>query len=54
LGIYELAMWNSGTRAVDAGEGRVLITGGYQAGAAMIKIEKKADAASALKNFIKC
>jgi outer membrane protein assembly factor BamB len=29
--------------AVDAGEGRVLITGGYQAGAAMIKIAKKAD-----------
>ena len=29
--------------AVDAGEGRVLITGGYQAGAAMIKVEKKAD-----------
>lgn len=29
--------------AVDAGEGRILITGGYQAGAAMIKIEKKAD-----------
>jgi outer membrane protein assembly factor BamB len=27
--------------AVDAGEGRVLITGGYNAGAAMIKIEKK-------------
>ena len=29
--------------AVDAGEGRVLITGGYNAGAAMIKVEKKAD-----------
>jgi outer membrane protein assembly factor BamB len=29
--------------AVDAGEGRVLITGGYEAGAAMIKIEKLAD-----------
>jgi outer membrane protein assembly factor BamB len=29
--------------AVDAGEGRVLVTGGYSAGAAMIKIEKKAD-----------
>ncbi|HUX58459.1 MAG TPA: PQQ-binding-like beta-propeller repeat protein [Bacteroidales bacterium] len=29
--------------AVDAGESRVLITGGYQAGAAMIKVEKKAD-----------
>ncbi|MGD0581680.1 MAG: PQQ-binding-like beta-propeller repeat protein [Bacteroidales bacterium] len=29
--------------AIDAGEGRILITGGYQAGAAMIKVEKKAD-----------
>ena len=29
--------------AVDAGEGRVLITGGYNAGAAMIKVEKKPD-----------
>lgn len=29
--------------AVDAGEGRVLITGGYNAGAAMIKVEKNGD-----------
>jgi len=29
--------------AVDAGEGRVLITGGYRAGAAMIQIRKAAD-----------
>ncbi len=29
--------------AVDAGEGGMLITGGYNAGAAMIKVEKKAD-----------
>ena len=29
--------------AVDAGEGRILITGGYNAGAAMIKVEKKVD-----------
>jgi len=29
--------------AVDAGQGRVLLTGGYNAGAAMIKIEKKGD-----------
>ncbi|MBP8960097.1 MAG: PQQ-like beta-propeller repeat protein [Bacteroidales bacterium] len=29
--------------AVDVGEGRVLITGGYEAGAAMIKVVKKAD-----------
>jgi outer membrane protein assembly factor BamB len=29
--------------AVDAGDGRVLLTGGYRAGAAMIKVQKKAD-----------
>jgi outer membrane protein assembly factor BamB len=29
--------------AVDAGEGRVLVTGGYNAGAAMIKVQKKDD-----------
>jgi outer membrane protein assembly factor BamB len=29
--------------AVDAGEGRVLVTGGYEAGAAMIRVEKQAD-----------
>jgi len=29
--------------AVDAGESRVLLTGGYGAGAAMIKVQKKAD-----------
>jgi len=29
--------------AVDAGEGRMLITAGYSAGAAMIKVEKKTD-----------
>jgi len=29
--------------AVDAGQGRILITGGYRAGAALIKVEKKAD-----------
>jgi hypothetical protein len=28
---------------VDAGEGRILVTGGYTAGSAMIKVEKKAD-----------
>ena len=29
--------------AIDAGEGRVLIIGGYRSGAAMIKVEKKTD-----------
>jgi outer membrane protein assembly factor BamB len=44
--LWEYNNWQCGIPvpgAVDAGEGRVLITGGYQAGAAMIKIVKKAD-----------
>ena len=44
--LWQYANWQCGIPvpgAVDAGEGKVLITGGYQAGAAMIKIEKKAD-----------
>jgi len=39
--------------AVDAGEGRVLIVGGYQAGAAMIKVEKKADGSYAVAELYK-
>jgi hypothetical protein len=44
--LWEYTNWQCGIPvpgAVDAGEGRVLITGGYQAGAAMIKIESKPD-----------
>jgi outer membrane protein assembly factor BamB len=44
--LWEYTNWQCGIpapSAVDAGEGRVLITGGYQAGTAMIKVEKKAD-----------
>lgn len=39
--------------AVDAGDGRILITGGYQAGAAMIKVEKKADGTFSVKELYK-
>ncbi len=42
--LWEYTNWQCGIPvpgAVDAGEGRALITGGYQAGAAMIKVEKK-------------
>ena len=35
--------WIPVPSAVDAGEGRILITGAYNAGAVMIKIEKKTD-----------
>jgi outer membrane protein assembly factor BamB len=39
--------------AVDAGEDRVLITGGYSAGAAMIKIQKKGDGTYAATELYK-
>jgi outer membrane protein assembly factor BamB len=42
--LWEYTNWQCGIpvpSAIDAGEGRLLITGGYQAGAAMIKVEKK-------------
>ncbi len=39
--------------AVDAGEGRVLITGGYNAGSAMIKVEKKADGSYGVTELFK-
>lgn len=39
--------------AYDAGEGRALITGGYNAGTAMIKVEKKADGTYDVKELFK-
>ncbi len=39
--------------AVDAGEGRVLITGGYQAGAAMIKVVRKEDSSYGVTELYK-
>ncbi|HYK90110.1 MAG TPA: PQQ-binding-like beta-propeller repeat protein, partial [Acidobacteriota bacterium] len=44
--LWTYSNWQCGIpvpHAVDAGEGRVLITGGYRAGAAMIKVQRKAD-----------
>ncbi len=44
--LWEYTNWQCSIpvpNVVDAGEGRMLITGGYRAGAAMIKVEKKAD-----------
>ena len=54
--LWEYTNWQCGIPvpdAFDAGEGRVLITGGYQAGAAMIKIEKKADGSFSVKELYK-
>jgi len=39
--------------AVDAGEGRMLITGGYNAGAAMIKVQKKDDGSYGVTELFK-
>jgi outer membrane protein assembly factor BamB len=39
--------------AVDAGEGRVLITGGYRAGAAMIKVQNKGDGSFGVTELFK-
>ena len=39
--------------AVDAGQGKVLITGGYNAGAAMIKVDKKADGSYSVTELYK-
>lgn len=39
--------------AVDAGEGRVLITGGYNAGAAMIKVQRKPDGSYGVTELFK-
>jgi outer membrane protein assembly factor BamB len=40
-------------QAVDAGQGRVLVTGAYGAGAAMIKVEKKDDGTFAVSELFK-
>ena len=40
-------------QAVDAGDGRVLITGGYSAGTAMIKVEKKGDGSYGVTELFK-
>jgi outer membrane protein assembly factor BamB len=40
-------------QAVDAGDGRVLITGGYGAGTAMIRIEKKGDGTHGVTELFK-
>ncbi len=54
--LWEYTNWQCGIPvpgAVDAGEGRILITGGYNAGAAMIKIEKKADGSYSVNELYK-
>jgi outer membrane protein assembly factor BamB len=54
--LWTYGNWQCGVpvpHAVDAGEGRVLITGGYSAGAAMIKVEKKPDGSYGVSELFK-
>ena len=54
--LWEYTNWQCGIpvpAAIDAGEGRVIITGGYQAGAALIKVEKKTDGSYGVAELFK-
>ncbi len=54
--LWTYTNWQCGIpipHAVDAGEGRMLITGGYSAGAAMIQVQKKADGTYGVRELFK-
>jgi outer membrane protein assembly factor BamB len=54
--LWEYANWQCGIpipNVVEAGDNRFLISGGYQAGSAMIKVEKKADGTYGVKELYK-
>jgi outer membrane protein assembly factor BamB len=54
--LWTYGNWQCGIpipHAVDAGQGRMLITGGYNAGAAMIKVEKKGDGSYGVTELFK-
>ena len=54
--LWTYGNWQCGIpvpHAVDASQGRVLITGGYSAGAAMIKVEKKGDGSYGVAELFK-
>jgi outer membrane protein assembly factor BamB len=54
--LWEYSNWQCGIptpNVVDAGEGKFLITGAYQAGSAMIKVEKKADGTYGITELFK-
>ncbi len=54
--LWTYGNWQCGIpvpHAVDAGEGRVLITGGYSAGAALIKVQKKEDGSYGVTELFK-
>jgi outer membrane protein assembly factor BamB len=54
--LWTYTNWQCGIpipHAVDAGDGRMLITGGYSAGAAMIRVQKKADGSYGVTELFK-
>ena len=54
--LWTYGNWQCGIpvpHAVDAGDGRILITGGYSAGAAMIKVQKAADGTYSVTELFK-
>ena len=54
--LWTYSNWQCGIpvpHAVDAGEGRVVITGGYSAGAALIKVQKKEDGSYGVTELFK-
>jgi outer membrane protein assembly factor BamB len=54
--LWTYTNWQCGIpvpHAVDAGEGRMLITGGYSAGAAMLKVQKKEDGSYGVTELFK-
>jgi len=54
--LWEYTNWQCGIPvpgAIDAGGGRALISGGYEAGAAMIKVEKKPDGSYSVAELYK-
>jgi outer membrane protein assembly factor BamB len=54
--LWTYGNWQCGIpvpQAVDAGDGRVLITGGYSAGTAMIKVQKKEDGSYGVTELFK-
>ena len=54
--LWEYTNWQNQIQvasALDAGEGRVLVVGGYELGTVMIKVEKKADGSYSVKELFR-
>lgn len=54
--LWEYNNWENAIQvapALDAGEGRIIVVGGYELGTAMIKVEKKADGSYSVKELFR-